>query len=238
MTSAVSGMGSVLVWNYRKVVEQVKITGVSEAMEAIDASSHDSPSGFREFIAGMADGGEISMEGNLIVGDSGGQIAFHTDLQAKTGRTVWLVAPMAVGSALLLSGIATGFEMDFPFDKQMSVSGKLKVSGLPTLYVAQSVGISAMTGIQQQGGAAITIAPTVAAGTYAYTTTVNTASTWVKLTVTAASHTIYIQGTAVASGVQSGEIPLGAAGTTTDIFIMVYEANKAPRLYILTVTRP
>jgi len=60
----------------------------------------------------------------------------------------------------------------------------------------------------------------------------------VKLTPVAASHTIYIQGTAVDTGVQSGEIALGAAGTDTVIFIMAYESAKAPRLYRLTVTRP
>jgi len=238
MSSAQSAKSTVLVWNYRKVLELTNISGPSQSRDMVEVSNHDSPDGFKEYIAGHIDGGEISIEGNFIAGDAAGQIAFHTDLQSGTGKTVWIVAPMAVGAALSMSAFGSGFEPSFPHDSKIGISGSLKVSGKPTLYATQSAGMSGLTGIEENAGAALTITPVIAVGTYAYACTVNTASDWIKLTPVAAAHTIYVQGTAVITGNQSGEIALGAAGTTTEVFIMAYESAKAPRLYSLIVTRP
>ncbi len=235
---AVIAKSTVLVWNYRKMLELTNIGGPSQSMDLIEVTNHDSADGYKEYIAGVRDGGEISLEGNFVASDSGGQIAFHTDLQGGTSRTFWIVLPMAVGGSLTGTAYGSGFEQSWPYDNKAGVSGTLKVTGKPTLTITQSTGISALSGIEENAGAALSLNEVVAAGTYEYTCTVNTASDWVKLTVTAASHTIYAQGTSQTSGVQGGEIALGAAGTDTEIFIMAYENNKSPRLYYLTVTRP
>ena len=214
------------------------ISGPSESMSPVDVTNHESPDSFREFVAGPRSGGEVSVEGNFIKADANGQVNLHTDIQAGTMREVWVVMPMAVGGALKFNAFATGFSIAHPYEDKISTSGALQITGKPEFYDSQSAGISAMTGIEENGGSALSISPSIDAGVYEYACTVNTASTWVKLTVTAASHTIKVQGVTQTSGVQGGEIALGAAGTTTEIFIMVYEANKAPRLYVLTVTRP
>jgi len=238
MTNAVAAKTTVLVWNYRKVLELTSITGPNQSRDLIEVTNHDSADGFKEYIAGRVDGGEVSVEGNFIASDTAGQIAFHTDIQGGTSRAGFIVLPMSVGAAWSFSAFAQGFSASFPYDGKLSVSGSLRISGKPTLLTTQTTGISNLTGIEETDTTALSITPAIAAGTYAYACTVNTASSWVKLTPTAASHTIYVQGTSVASGAQSGEIALGAAGTTTDIFIVAYESAKAPRLYILTVTRP
>ena len=238
MTSGVSAFSTLVIWNYHRVLEMQNIGGPSQTRDMVDVTSHDSPSAFREFVAGPVSGGEISIEGNFLKGDADGQIALHTDIQGGTKRTVWIVAPMAVGSGWTAEALAKGFSPSYPHEDKIGVSGSLQITGKPALYNTQSAGISALAGIEQTGGSALVITPTPAAGTYAYACTVNTASTWVKLTVTAATHTIKVQGETQTSGVQTGELALGAAGTTTEIFIMAYEAAKSPRLYVLTVTRP
>ena len=240
MSSAVSAKKSFLIWNYRKVLEIANISGPSQKRDVIDMTSHDSADGFKEFAAGLIDAGEISIEGNMILSDALGQIAFHTDIQAGTARAGYLVLPAATGGSISFTGIGQGFEPSFPDDDKVGVSGSLKVTGKPTLLTTGSTGLSALTGIEDTGAAALTITPTPAAGTYAYACTVNTASAHIHLTVTATSHTVYIQGAAEATGVQSAAIALGAAGTTTDILIIVYltAGTASPRLYTLTVTRP
>lgn len=238
MTSAVAAKGTVLIWNYNKLLEITNITGLSQARDTIDVTSHDSADSYREYIAGLADGGEVSLEGNFIPGDANGQIALHTDMQIGEKREAFILLPMSVGMAMSFNAFAKGFEPSFPSDGKMGISGSLKVSGKPVLLTTQSTGISNLTGIEQTSGTALAISPSVAADTYEYSCTVNTASTWVKLTVTAADHTIYVAGDPETSGVQSGEITLGGAGTDTDIYILAYEANESPRLYKLTVTRP
>lgn len=237
-SSGTAAHGTFLLWNWFKVLELSGLTGPSETRDTIDITSHDSDNTYKEFVAGIADGGEISLEGNFITGDTNGQIVFHTDIQGGTKRTCYIVLPMAIGKATSFSAIAKGFTPDFPYDDKIGVSGSLQVTGKPSLLTTQSTGMSGLTGIEENAGAALTITPDIAVGTYAYTCSVNTASTWVKLTPVAASHTIYVQGTAVISGEQSGEVTLGDAGTDTDVLIVVYETSKAPRLYTLTVTRP
>jgi len=166
-----------------------------------------------------------------------GQIALHTDMQAGSVKPTFLLLPMSIGQAMSFNAIPTKFEPSFPHDGKSSVSMSLKVTGKPTLLTTQSAGMTGLTGIEQTGSAALTITPAIAVGTYEYACTVNTASTWVKLTVTAAGHTIYVNGVAQTSGTEGNQIALGAAGTDTVIHILVYESNKAPRLYKLTVHR-
>lgn len=238
VSSGVSGFSSLLIWNYHRILEMLSISGPSQSMDPIDVTSHDSPEGYREFVAGILSGGEISIEGNLIVEDELGQQKFYADLQAGNKRDAWIVMPMGVGAALSFSALAKGFNPSAPYEDKIGVSMSLQVTGKPILLTTQSGGISGLTGIQQQGGAALTITPAIAAGTYKYACAVNTASTWVKLTVTAADHTIKVQGVTQTNGIQGDPIALNPAGEGTEIFIFVYEAAKAPRLYVLTVTRP
>lgn len=247
MTSGVSGFSSTLIWNYRKVLEVSSISGPSQTREMIDLTSHDSANAFREFVPGPIAGGELTLEASLIVGDTHGQIAFHTDMQGGTKRNCFLVMPMAVGGALFFAAYATGFGGEYPFDSKIGVSGTLRVSGKPLLLPTQATGLTTpfLSGIKDGGtgsGDPLTITPTVAADAYALACTVHTTNTGVKLTATCAGGTVYIQGDAETSGAQTDAITLGAAGTTTDIIIIVYDTaspiDTAPRIYILTVTRP
>ena len=238
MSSAISGFGTLVIWNYHRILEMLSIGGPSESRDVIDVTSHDSANSYREFVAGLASGGDISIEGNLITTDTDGQVAFYTDLQAGAERAAWIVMPMDVGASMSFQALPKAFAPSHPHEGKIGISATLGVEGKPTLYTTQSTGISGLTGIEQNGETALSISPSIAAGTYEYTCTVNTASTWVKLTVTAASHTIKVQGATQTSGVQGDAITLNAAGEDTEIFIMVYETSKSPRLYVLTVTRP
>lgn len=137
MTEAVSGFGTQLVWNTSDVVEMTSISGPSQSADTIDVTNHDSADQFREFLAGLRDGGEVTFEGNFIQGDTDGQIAMHTDFQAGTKRTWTIQMPGWVASAPQFSGegFLTAFSVDFPFDGKISVSGTIKVTGKPVLAV-------------------------------------------------------------------------------------------------------
>lgn len=243
MTSGVSGKTSCLIWNYRKVLELLSIGGPSQSRDMVELTSHDSTDQFKEFVPGPIAGGEVSLEGNLIVGDAAGQIAFHTDIQGGTKRNAFIVMPMAVGGALFFAAYATGFGTDYPFDSKIAVSGSLVVTGKPLLLVDQSAGMSDLTGKETNDvGDALVITPAIAVGTYAYACAVGSGIAAVVLTATAGAHIVYIQGALEATGVETDPIALGAAGTTTDILIIVHEGTaaiptKAPRLYILSVAR-
>lgn len=91
------------------VAALTNITAPSLTREAIDATTHDSPSGAAEYIAdGVYNVGEIQIEGNLIAGstDDDRLIAaltgatlqdFEIEIKAATGTKAW------TGSAILTS---------------------------------------------------------------------------------------------------------------------------------------
>lgn len=240
-SEGLAGFGTFLLWNFAKVLRLTSISGPAESRATIDVSSHDSPDGYREFVAGRGSGGEVPLEGNLCPEDTLGQVAFHTDMQAGTKRDCLVVPPMAVGVAWHAEAFATGFEGSYPYDGKIGVRGSLAVTGKPTYLNTQATGMSDLSGVEEDASALV-ITPAIAVDTYAYACEVDTTCTYVKLTVTAVGHTVYVQGEAEATGVETDEITLGDAGTDTEILIVVYESDSelttAPRLYVLTVTRP
>jgi len=137
MTSGVSGFGTKLNWDGEDLAELTSISGPSESMDTIDLTSHDSTEAFREFVAGLHDGGEISFEGNFIKGDSAGQIAMHTDFQAGT-KKAWIIKMPGWASAPQIAGngYVTAFSLDYPFDGKISFSATIKVTGKPVLTPA------------------------------------------------------------------------------------------------------
>lgn len=137
MTSGVAAFGTKLNWDTQDIAELTSISGPSESMDPIDLTSHDSASAFREFVAGLHDGGEITIEGNFIKGDTDGQIAMHTDFQATTVKA-WIIKMPGWASAPQIAGngYITAFSFDFPFDGKISFSATIKVTGKPTLTAA------------------------------------------------------------------------------------------------------
>lgn len=135
MSSAVSGFGVDLTWNSVVLAEVTNVTGPSESMDLIEVTNHDSADTFKEFIAGLRDGGEVSVEGNFKASDSTGQIALHTDFQAGTSRTLLITFPSSLGN---MSGTAfcTAFEMSFPHDGKIGFSATFKYTGKPTLTIS------------------------------------------------------------------------------------------------------
>lgn len=138
MTSeAVAGFGTLLNWDTVDIAELTSISGPTETMDPIDVTSHDSPSAYREFVAGLRNGGEISIEGNFIKGDSTGQIAMHTDFQAGSVKAWiikmpgWASAPQVAGN-----GYITAFSISYPFEDKISFSATIKVTGKPVLTAA------------------------------------------------------------------------------------------------------
>lgn len=91
----------------------------------LDVSDMDSPNGFREFIPGIVDGGEASLELNW-------QKTQQTTLHGywrSTGsfRVVW-----SDGSKLEFDGYMKSLGTETPFDDKVSASATFKVSGKPT----------------------------------------------------------------------------------------------------------
>ena len=138
MTVAISGFGTKFNWNAVDIAEGTNITGPSESADMIDVTSHDSPNAYREFVAGLRNGGDISIEGNFIKGDTAGQIAMHADLQSGAKRAWIIKFPGWAAGAPQISGFGfvTAFDPTFPYEDKIGFSATVKVTGIPTLTPA------------------------------------------------------------------------------------------------------
>jgi predicted secreted protein len=241
-TAAVASYGTTLKWDAVLIAEITDISGPGIKVDTIDVTSYSSPSAFKEFIAGFGDGGEVSIEANFISGDTLGQIAFITDAFAKSVKEVIITYPAAAAVSWTFNALVTSIEFKEPLEEQLGFTATLKISGIPVMGVTASVGITAMTGIEKTGTAALVFNPPFLAGTLLYVCTpINTASDWVKLTLTAAG-VITVDALGITypatTTVLTGAITIGAAGTVTPLTIKVQETGKVAQYTTIYIARP
>ena len=123
---------------YVAVAEIVNVQPPQMSRDALDATHAESTNKWREFIPGLRDGGEVSLEMNFIPKGAGTLkiiSTFNSDLPV-TCRISFpdgdpdLSPPTA--SQWTFTGICTAFSPSAPFDNKMSASATFKVSGAPT----------------------------------------------------------------------------------------------------------
>ncbi len=124
------------------VGEVSNITPPSFARDAQDATHTESPEGWREFIPGLKDAGEISVELNLVPDSDSMDLILGTFDSDELQQVRILFAdgvqtgPTPTCSRFTCSGIVTGFPLEAPMDDKMSASLTVKISGKPTFVRA------------------------------------------------------------------------------------------------------
>lgn len=118
---------------FTTVAEVTKLKPPGLSRDTVDVTHMESTGGWREFIAGLKDGGEVSMEINF---DPGGTTTdLLTDMfSTSTVGNKKIVFPD--NSEWAFKAILTGFEPDAPVDDKMTANVKFKVSGVPTFTQA------------------------------------------------------------------------------------------------------
>jgi predicted secreted protein len=217
------------------VAELITISGPSCNATEIDVTNHDSVGDFKEFLMGPLDGGEITLEGNFIPSNSTGQAAIITDFENRTVRVWHIHFPAALSASFTFSGYVKSYSISAPVGAQVKFNATIKVSGGTTLYTSAVTGLTDLD-LKDNAGNAVTISPAFAAGTYYYTATLDSADTGFKVTPTAGG-TIYVNGTAVASGADSSTINV-ASGATIMAVVEAADTSKSSKITRVYVTRP
>lgn len=127
-----SAFGVELIASGIKVAEVTSLSGPSISGETIDVSNHDSDDRAREFVAGLIDGGEVSIEGNFT--DTTDSLLDNIANGERIGIAVHYNgdAPKTVFS---MQGLFTALSIDAPYDDKISFSGTIKASGLPAIGI-------------------------------------------------------------------------------------------------------
>lgn len=112
--------------------EITNITMPSISRDAIDATHMQSTEGWREFIAGLKDGGEVSVDLNYIPG-SVADTLLMSQLATDTPTVCEIEIPHSPTWHWTFNAILTGLEPQAPVDDKMTATVSFKVTGKPTL---------------------------------------------------------------------------------------------------------
>lgn len=108
------------------------IGGLELSADTIDVTTLDSDGGYREYIAGFKDAGEVSMEGYLELDE--GQQALYDLFESGETEDFTILFPNNMGS-WQFKGVVTGFSTSADLEDPLSFSATIQVSGKPTLTI-------------------------------------------------------------------------------------------------------
>jgi predicted secreted protein len=113
------------------ISEITTISAPNLSAETIDVTTHSSAGSYREFIKGLRDGGEISIEGNFTTASASATIIA---LETSSTNTVTIDYPTKPSTTRFTASVlATGFTMEAPVDGVIPFTATFKVTGQPTL---------------------------------------------------------------------------------------------------------
>jgi predicted secreted protein len=202
----------------------------SKTADTLDTTTLDSDGGYRTFIGGFKDGGEVPISGYFEPGDTG-QLALDAAFESGNATPFQIVFPADIGASWNFNGVITAFQGgNAELEELVAFEATIKVSGKPTLVMTASTGLSALS-LTGTGG---TLSPTFSGSAYSYTFS-GVSATSVTVTATAASHTLklYIDGAYsqdLTTGVASSSIPL-TLNVGKKLTIVAQEEGKSQVVY-------
>lgn len=108
------------------------IGGVEVSSETTDVTALDNTSGFKEYVGGFKDGGEVPLEG-FLDGVDKGQEAMYSAMEDQQEHDFSIVFPEAIGKTWTFKGIVTKFATNASVGDAVKFSASVKVSGQPKL---------------------------------------------------------------------------------------------------------
>ena len=119
---------------FTDVAEIVELTPPAMSRDEIDVTSHNSADGYREFISGLRDGGEVSFKANWLPTNTthDGTTGLLESFNDNANHNWKIILPNSL-ITISFVGFLTAFEPDLPLEEQAQLSGTIKVSGKPTV---------------------------------------------------------------------------------------------------------
>ena len=109
------------------------INGVELSSETTDVTALDNTDGYKEFLGGFKDGGEVAVEGYLD-GEDAGQTAMYEAFEDQDVHAGKIVFPGKIGKTWNFNGVVTRFKAgDAGTTDALKFAATVKVSGKPTL---------------------------------------------------------------------------------------------------------
>lgn len=228
-------VGTIIKIGLNAIAGLTSIGGIAKTADTLDTTTLDSDGGYRTFTGGFKDGGEVSISGYFVPGDSG-QLSMDAAYESGDVTDFQIIFPSALGASWVFDGVVTAFSTSADLEELVSFEATIKVSGKPDLVTVASAGLSALA-LTGTGG---TLSPTFANGNHSYSFG-GVSATSVTVTATATSHELklYIDGTysaTLTTAVASAAIPL-TINVGKKLTIIATDEGKSPVTYEIVVVK-
>lgn len=117
------------------VAKLTSISGLELSADTIDVTTHDNADGYREFIQGLKDAGEVGISGFLTPVVGSGQSELIALFESGEVEDFVIEFPAALKTKWEFKGIVTSITTSAELEDPVSFEGTIKVSGKPTLTV-------------------------------------------------------------------------------------------------------
>ena len=124
------GNGAVPVETFTAIAEVNSITGPNKSRSTIDATSLDSAGGYREFIAGFRDAGEVTFTANFT---QDGFVLINSDFESDAFVNYQIVLSDTPITTFDFAGLVTALGMAVPMDDKVTMDITIKISGQVTM---------------------------------------------------------------------------------------------------------
>jgi hypothetical protein len=230
-------LGTTLTKGGTNIGSLTNISTPEKSADTIETTTLDITDGYKTFMQGIKDGGEISVKGFFDTSDAG-QMSIDAAFESGTLDTYIIAFPATIGATFTFSGVITKFNPgEATVGDPMSFELTIKVSGKPTLATIASGGLTALT----LAGTAGTLSPVFSNAKFAYAWSFTTDAS-ITVTPTGVNHTIklyvdnvYVQD--INSGSASAAIAGFLAATSKQIDLVCFEAGKTPKTYSVVAIR-
>ena len=137
MSDAISGVGTAFnrgdgtsSESFDAIAEINTITGPNKSRGTIDVTSLDSTGGYKEFIAGFRDAGEVTLNMNFTLA---GYADMDADFEIDTLTNYQIVLPDTGNTTFEFAALVTALGLAIPMDDKVTADVTLKISGTVTL---------------------------------------------------------------------------------------------------------
>jgi predicted secreted protein len=111
---------------FTAIAEVADINGPNKSRDTTDVTSLDSEGGYKEFIGGLRDGGEVQLDMNFT---ADGYDVLNDDFESDDPRDYQIVLPDTDGTTLDFSALCTRLDLKTPKGDKISASATFKISG-------------------------------------------------------------------------------------------------------------
>ena len=130
MSNAIAGTGAVLKRGATPIAEVLSITGPGMTRDLIDVTHLGSTGGYREYVSGYRDGGELTFTINFIFE---GYNNMKTDFDSDSSGSYSVILPDAGNTTLTFSGFVTSMPLSIEPDNAVTVDITIKITGQVSL---------------------------------------------------------------------------------------------------------